>query len=94
MKCQQCGDILQEGARFCPKCGSVQLCADGSLPPPDEKVSSDILMESYPMKWYKALIYALLFLEALNLLINGLPISSAAVPTDMGMKRYTGCTRD
>jgi Zn finger protein HypA/HybF involved in hydrogenase expression len=23
MKCQQCGDILQEGARFCPKCGAA-----------------------------------------------------------------------
>ena len=52
-KCQQCGDTLPEGTRFCPKCGAVQFCADGSLPPPDEKISSDILADSYPMKWYK-----------------------------------------
>lgn len=82
MKCQQCGDTLQEGARFCPKCGAVQLCADGSLPPPDEKISSDILMESYPMKWYKALIYVLLFLEALNLFINGLQLLSGSAYGD------------
>lgn len=82
MKCQQCGDTLPEGTRFCPKCGAVQFCADGSLPPPDEKISSDILADSYPMKWYKALIYVLLFLEALNLLINGFQLLSGSAYGD------------
>lgn len=82
MKCQQCGDILQEGARFCPKCGAVQLCADGSLPPPDEKISPEILADSYPMKWYKALIYVILFLNALSLLINGFQLLSGSAYGD------------
>lgn len=71
MKCQQCGDTLPEGARFCPKCGAVQLRPDGSPPPPDDKLPSDILAKAYPMKWYKALIYVILFLDALLYLVNG-----------------------
>lgn len=82
MKCQQCGDTLQEGARFCPKCGAVQRCADGSLPPPDEKISPEILVDSYPMKWYKALIYVILFLNALSFLINGLQLLSGSAYGD------------
>lgn len=71
MKCQQCGDTLSEGARFCPKCGAVQLRPDGSPPPPDDRLPSDILAKAYPMKWYKALIYVILFLDALLYLVNG-----------------------
>lgn len=71
MRCHQCDETLPEGARFCPRCGAVQLRADGSPPPPDDQLPSDILSKAYPMKWYKALIYVILFLEALWYLVNG-----------------------
>ena len=82
MRCGQCDETPPEGARFCPRCGAVQLCADGSLPPPDEKISPEILADSYPMKWYKALIYVILFLNALSLLINGFQLLSGSAYGD------------
>lgn len=74
MRCGQCDEVLPEGARFCPKCGSVQLLPDGSPPPSDGKLPPGILAHAYPMKWYKALIYVILFLSALWYLINGVQL--------------------
>lgn len=71
MRCGQCDEVLPEGARFCPKCGSVQLRPDGSPPPPGDALPSDVLATAYSMKWYNALIYVILFLSALWYLING-----------------------
>ena len=82
MFCKKCGTQLPDGAKFCPSCGATQESHPTPLPcsASDRQSGQQPPLNtcSYPMKWYKALIYVILFLSALMNAAYGITLLTGA----------------
>ena len=82
MFCKKCGTQLPDGAKFCPSCGATQESYPTPLPcsASDQQSGQQPPLNtcSYPMKWYKALIYVILFLSALMNAAYGITLLTGA----------------
>lgn len=68
MICERCGNPIPTGQTFCPACGAAVRTSA-----PKEPVAT------HPMKWYKFLIYFLLFFSAFANLLSSFSYFSGTV---------------
>lgn len=75
MFCRFCGSEIPEGGKFCGVCGKAveepEKVESVAVTPQAEKVKTVPPMPELPMKWFKFIIYAQLFLSALSLVFSG-----------------------
>ena len=69
MFCRFCGSKIPEGGRFCAACGKSVLSEETEFSRTQSGQSQGI-SGTYPMKWFKFVIYVQLFLNIVVLLIN------------------------
>lgn len=77
MYCQKCGKEINESDAFCPECGAPKTESTEKQASPEQQTactpaSNIFAVQKFQMNWYKALIYAILFLSAIANLINSI----------------------
>ena len=77
MYCQKCGKEINESDAFCPECGAPKTESTEKQASPEQQTactpaSNIFAAQKFQMNWYKALIYAILFLSAIANLINSI----------------------
>lgn len=64
MTCKNCGAELSDDARFCENCGTSLDSTENNAPETTPEITDTPAAPSYPMGWYKFLIYFSLFAGA------------------------------
>ncbi|MBQ4193808.1 MAG: zinc-ribbon domain-containing protein [Clostridia bacterium] len=96
MFCPRCSREIEEGSRFCNHCGYEIVPAANSVKDPHpEKPEDDILTSpvtsqsmlecGYELKWYKALIYVLIWLQILTQASNFMAFQAAATTNQISV---------
>ena len=73
MICPKCGTPLTEGNGFCPSCGASVGTTYAQVTYPDEPIPT------YPMKWFKFLIYFSLFFSAVMNAFTGIRMLTGSI---------------
>lgn len=81
MFCNQCGTQVEDGIKFCPKCGAGVAAAA----PQEAPVA---VATQLPMKWYKFVIFFALFASAVVNVVNGFKLLTGAVYGDSAALVY------
>ena len=84
MNCKKCGHQLEYASQVCPQCGSTNVDASAETKKQEIK-KPEIKKPEIGMKWYKFLIYFLLFASAVG---NGLSAIGAFALVGMGGAYY------
>ncbi len=85
MKCTHCGAEIQTLDAFCPLCGNPNYAANTGFVPSGP-------IDLYPMKWYKFVIYFLLFFSAAINLISAILYFTGALYGDAYTARLVYAT--
>lgn len=77
MYCQKCGKEINESDAFCPGCGApttenAEKQVSTEQQTNTAPASNIFIAQKFQLNWYKALIYAILFLSAIANLINSI----------------------
>ena len=81
MFCRFCGSKIPEGGRFCAACGKSVLSEETEFSRTQSGQSQGI-SGTYPMKWFKFVIYVQLFLNIVVLLINAVRCTTGLLYCD------------